>query len=81
MNWLNITLAADQSALGYNPDTGLPDAVIVLAEDGDPALALEPGRALALAARLRVLAQEVIDARGPLRRSADVDERLRELDD
>lgn len=81
MNPLAMAYAADQTTVGYDPATRVPGSVIVLDQEGEVALVLHPDQALALAARLCVLAQEVTDAQRQLRRPADVDERLRGLDE
>lgn len=76
-----MAFAADHTALGYTPDTHVPDAVVVLNEEDEVALILTPEQAVAVATRLLTLARQVTDARRPLRRPAEVDERLRGIDD
>lgn len=81
MNPFAMAFAADHTTIGYEPDTHVPDAVVVLNEEEDAALVLTPEQAVAVATRLVTLAAEVTDARRPLRRPTEVDERLRGLDE
>ena len=81
MNPFAMAFAADHTTIGYEPDTHVPDAVVVLNEEDEVALILTPEQAVAVATRLLTLAGQVTDARRPLRRPSTVDERLRGLDE
>lgn len=73
--------AAETVVMGFNPETKRPDFIAILDETGEIAVSTSDKHfARALAVRLVELSAELPDPPRILRRSSDIDDRLRGLE-